>query len=1253
MCSYYKKYFALVPLLFFLFIEQAWGQAFITTWKTDNPGSSTDTQITIPTTGAGYNYNIYWEEIGDATHFGNLTGITGNVTIDFSSIGDYRVEITGAFPRIFFNGGGDRRKILSVEQWGSISWTSMADAFRSCSNLVINAVDAPDLSGVNDMSSLFQGCTTFNQSIDNWNVSTVTDMNNMFRDADSFNQPLNNWVVDNVTNMSSMFFGADVFNQPLNNWNVSNVTNMASMFRNAFAFNGNISTWTPVNVTNMSEMFVFCNAFNQNIGSWDVGNVTTMFRMFQIAGAFNQNIDSWNVGNVTNMAEMFDSARDFDQPLNSWDVSKVTTMSQMFANADVFNQDLNSWDVSSVVNMSSMFNGADAFNGAIGSWNVGNVTNMNSMFRNASSFDQPIGSWDVSKVTNMNSLFAFTPFNQDISGWDLTSVTTISNMFSFSQFNQNINAWDVSNISNMSSAFSGAAFNQPIGNWDVTGVTNMTSMFASAQVFNQDIGGWDVSNVGFMGNMFSNANAFNQDLSSWDVSNVTNMSGMFNLTLAFDQSLASWDISNVSFMTGMFSNSGISVGNYDQTIIGWASLTGPLQTGVTFGGINVFYCNSGAARTALTAAYGWIFDDGGQQCPAGEIAVFEGPNNAGTEITDGQVTASDFGIGILGSDIVRQFTIENQGAANIVISNITLSGTAFTLLSPTSYTIPAGNTQTIDIQLSGGSVGVFTETLTILSDDADEASFDFPVTGDIRATAEPEIAIYVGSDVSGIQLADGQATAIDFGSEVMGVDITQQFTIENRGTATLNISDITVSGSAFSITSATTAIVNAGNTVTIDVVLSGATINSFSETLSITSDDADEAIFDFPIAGEITSAPQPEIEVFQNSTEIFDGQASPVDFGSTNLNTDIILQFVIGNSGSTDLMISDITITGSAFSVTSPIPTVSQIDSPSPTFDVTLSGLVGGTFTETITIENSDADEPTFSFPITGTILCSAITAGTPSVQSNVGQTTIVDVVTSSGTTSANVSTVTITQNPTQGVATVNPDKSINYVPNAGTIGADSFEYEICNACGLCDLAVISVDILNAAPTFITPTTTPSAAPGQSIVLSVPSLVADLNNNIDLASFSNFNSSANASFSYDPATGTLTLNYTNSIFTSGQDNISFTICDQLNSCTDITLQIDLNSEIVVFNGVSPNGDGDNDYFFIQNIQFIEPENKVSIYNRWGDKVFDIENYDSENPDKRFNGVSNNGKSVTSGVYFYKVEFTSGREALSGYLTLKK
>jgi hypothetical protein len=49
---------------------------FITTWKTDNPGSSNSTSITISTTGTGYNYDVDWNNDGT---FDDL-GVTGDIT---------------------------------------------------------------------------------------------------------------------------------------------------------------------------------------------------------------------------------------------------------------------------------------------------------------------------------------------------------------------------------------------------------------------------------------------------------------------------------------------------------------------------------------------------------------------------------------------------------------------------------------------------------------------------------------------------------------------------------------------------------------------------------------------------------------------------------------------------------------------------------------------------------------------------------------------------------------------------------------------------------------------------------------------------------------------------------------------------------------------------------------------------------------------------------------------------------------------
>ena len=425
---------------------------FITTWKTDNPGTSNATSITIPTTGNGYNYDVDWTNDGTFDDF----AVSGSITHNYSVSGTYTVAIRGSFPRIFFDSSGDKNKIISIDQWGNIVWSSMSQAFYGCTNLINNATDAPDLSNV---SSLFLA----------------------FADASSFNGDLSNW-------------------------DVSNVTNMGYMFARAFAFNGDMSNWDVSNVTNMSNMFQNISSFNMDIGAWNVSSVTDMSGMFGNASNFNQNIGAWNVSNVKNMSFMFGSATAFNQDIGAWDVSSVTNMNLMFQYATTFNQDIGSWDVSSVTTMSSTFNNAIAFNQDIGSWNVSNVTNMNGMFYVANSFNQDIGSWNVSSVTTMRDTFGHAySFNQDISAWNVSNVTDMFDLFIVATaFNQDISSWNVSNVTNMGGMFwSATAFNQDLGSWDVSKVTIMYYMFDNAIAFDQDIGSWDVSNVTTMASMFS------------------------------------------------------------------------------------------------------------------------------------------------------------------------------------------------------------------------------------------------------------------------------------------------------------------------------------------------------------------------------------------------------------------------------------------------------------------------------------------------------------------------------------------------------------------------------------------------------------------------------------------------------------------------------------------------------------------------------------------------------------------------------
>jgi len=181
---------------------------FTITVRTDYPGTSSDTEFTIPTyIGETYNYNVDCD--GDGTE--EETGVTGNYTCKYSTMGTYEIhikdntkEFTG-FPRIYFNNSGDKEKLLTIEQWGSGSWSSMESAFYGCTNLAGQASDMPNLKYVTDMHRMFMGASQFNQSIGDWNTSSVTNMGDMFYGASAFNQPIGGWNTSNVNNMGRMF----------------------------------------------------------------------------------------------------------------------------------------------------------------------------------------------------------------------------------------------------------------------------------------------------------------------------------------------------------------------------------------------------------------------------------------------------------------------------------------------------------------------------------------------------------------------------------------------------------------------------------------------------------------------------------------------------------------------------------------------------------------------------------------------------------------------------------------------------------------------------------------------------------------------------------------------------------------------------------------------------------------------------------------------------------------------------------------
>ena len=106
--------------------------------------------------------------------------------------------------------------------------------------------------------------------------------------------------------------------------------------------------------------------------------------------------------------------------------------------------------------------------------------------------------------------------------------------------------------------------------------------------------------------------------------------------------------------------------------------------------------------------------------------------------------------------------------------------------------------------------------------------------------------------------------------------------------------------------------------------------------------------------------------------------------------------------------------------------------------------------------------------------------------------------------------------------------------------------------------------------------------------------------------------------------------------------------------------LDACSPVVVYNAFSPNGDGVNEVFVIEQLdQFTcYPTNRVEIYNRWGVLVYETRQYDNET--RVFRGISEGRVTVDksaqlpTGTYFYILNYTTStgeNKHKEGYLYL--
>jgi len=107
----------------------------------------------------------------------------------------------------------------------------------------------------------------------------------------------------------------------------------------------------------------------------------------------------------------------------------------------------------------------------------------------------------------------------------------------------------------------------------------------------------------------------------------------------------------------------------------------------------------------------------------------------------------------------------------------------------------------------------------------------------------------------------------------------------------------------------------------------------------------------------------------------------------------------------------------------------------------------------------------------------------------------------------------------------------------------------------------------------------------------------------------------------------------------------------------VRVEVIKDKPLTIYNGVSADGDGHNDYFKIDGIEYY-PKNNLKIFNRWGVLVYEKDGYSNEAP---FDGHSNGRATISAdsklpqGTYYYILEYEDSDDqphTEKGWLYLK-
>jgi len=320
--------------------------------------------------------------------------------------------------------------------------------------------------------------------------------------------------------------------------------------------------------------------------------------------------------------------------------------------------------------------------------------------------------------------------------------------------------------------------------------------------------------------------------------------------------------------------------------------------------------------------------------------VPSGSNTSGDPLITVSPTSLNFGTETVGGSVSQTLIIYNVGTANLSITQLAVTGTAFNFAN---LTLPA-------TVAAGRSVSV---TVTFKPTTAGSAEGSLSVTS--NSTSAPIIVGLTGTGQSsgGSPGISASPAPMAFGSVAVGSYATSPLVVTNSGSANLTISNIVESGSSFSWTGPTVpATLTPGQKATLTMDFSPKSAGSLSGSISFTSNAAGSPLV-VSLSGTGAGA-----------TYSLSANPNSLSFGNVTVGNTSTLDVTLTNTGNSNIQISTVTASGNGYSVTGG-SNVTLTPSQSTSLAVSLKPAATGSDSGTVSVKSNAQNSP-LSIPLTG-----------------------------------------------------------------------------------------------------------------------------------------------------------------------------------------------------------------------------------------------------------------------------------------------